>query len=128
MVFSKSGQSNHFCCACSFWCCELKVFFRCGTVKSGMYSTTTREAIIMCLKLIITEEYDKKGVLIVLHATWQLNLLLIWLKSCCQIGRGVDLWLQPREKVSCFAMSVCTGGWQSGMPFQMYHRHDPHQS
>ena len=32
-----------------------------------MYSTTTREAIIMCLKLIITEEYDTKGVLVVLH-------------------------------------------------------------
>ena len=59
----------------------------------------------MCLKLIITEEYEK-GVLIVLHATWQLNLLLIWLESCCQIGKGVDLWLQAQEKVSCFAMSV----------------------
>ena len=33
-----------------------------------MYSTTTREAIIMGLKLIITEDYDTKGVLIVLHA------------------------------------------------------------
>ena len=87
MVFSKSGQSTHFCCACFLWSCELKVFFRCGTVKSGMYSASTREAIIMCLKLIITEEYDKKGVLIVLHAAWQLHLLLIWLKSCCQIGR-----------------------------------------
>ena len=68
MVFSKSGQSTHFCCACSFWCCEWKVFFRCGAVKAGMHSTTTGEALIMGLKLIITEEYDTKGVLIVLHA------------------------------------------------------------
>ena len=68
MVISKSGQSTRFCCACSFWCCDLKVFFRCGEVKAGMFSTTTREAIIMGLKLIIIEEYDTKGVLIVLHA------------------------------------------------------------